>query len=231
MKLLNNLLLRLGFVHKSQIPSWKKDFINAFEPIIMVPFNGDPVFVKVRRPTQVEIREAGDFSLIETLTDKRQLKKPTKKQIKNYAETQNVLLQKALISPTYDQLMEWIGESEFVKTANKEYEECRDLLKRTSGNERKKLENDLDDLYIAARLVMPHDFIGGVISWMFQSDGSDIKNVTEEALLEAAFLAEKGHDNPSDHLHGRFTDFNKEDINKRAWSELHKYREDKKKKR
>jgi hypothetical protein len=36
--------------------------------------------------------------------------------------------------------------------------------------------------------------------------------------LEAAILAENGKDNPSDHISGIFTDHNKSDIDKHAWS-------------
>ena len=44
-------------------------------------------------------------------------------------------------------------------------------------------------------------------------------------LLEAAILAERGHNNPADHIHGIFTDFMKDDINKRAWILLTEERE------
>jgi len=47
-------------------------------------------------------------------------------------------------------------------------------------------------------------------------------------LIEAAILAERGHDNPANHLNGNFTDFMKDDINKRAWLLLEDERENKK---
>jgi len=59
------------------------------------------------------------------------------------------------------------------------------------------------------------------MSFALQQDNSDIKDVSEDMLFSAAIKATKGHDNPADHLPGNFTDFNREDINDRAWSIYH----------
>ena len=219
MKLLDKIAREMGYINKKQIPSWKDDFLQAINPIIAVPCNGDSVLVRVRKPSGVEIQECGDISLIEILDDKKRKKVIKKRDIRNYVDTQMKILNACLVSPTYDQLMEWAGSIDFVKETTRQYEECKNLLSRApSGPERLELEESLDALYIKSRLILPADFIGSIMSFVFEIDNSDIKKITKKMLYEAALLAKAGKDNPSDHLHGKFTDFNKEDINKRAWT-------------
>ena len=60
---------------------------------------------------------------------------------------------------------------------------------------------------------------------MYKRDNTDIKRVTEDMLLKAAMLAERGNDNPSDHMNGIFTDLQKQDIDTYGWILLNKHRE------
>jgi len=65
--------------------------------------------------------------------------------------------------------------------------------------------------------LLPADFVSYIVSYALKVDESDIKLISEDMLFEAADMAKRGHDNPADHMQGNFTDFNREDINKRAW--------------
>ena len=46
-------------------------------------------------------------------------------------------------------------------------------------------------------------------------------------LFHAAIKAVNGHNNPSDHISGIFTDFHKDDINNYAWIIYNEYQEQK----
>jgi hypothetical protein len=81
--------------------------------------------------------------------------------------------------------------------------------------------------------LLPEDFTAFIASYALGIDKGDIKKVSEKMLLEAAALAEKGHDNPADHLDGIWPEVQKgfylDDINKRAWQILQEYRDKHKK--
>ena len=64
---------------------------------------------------------------------------------------------------------------------------------------------------------LPKDFLSTITCYALGIEKSDIKEVTTNALMNAAVMAKMGNDNPSDHLKGLFTDYMKDDINKRAW--------------
>jgi hypothetical protein len=76
--------------------------------------------------------------------------------------------------------------------------------------------------------LLPDDFMATITAWAMGVDRTDIKKITRDILLEAALLAKNGGDNPSDHITGTFTDFQREDINKNAWIIYNEYQEEKK---
>jgi hypothetical protein len=230
---MSKLLSFFGYEKIKPKPSTKEGFELAMCPAVCVPFNGADMWVKLRQPNQVEIQAAGSFSLIETLTDKRKMKKITTKQILEYSKTQSKLLRAALVSPTYDEIIEAVSKDFYVVNAQKELKSCKDKLSLTShsNKERGLLEDEIDKLSIAIDLILPHDFIGAVIAWVFGPAKSELSKITEEMLLDAAILAEKGGDNPADHLvSALWSQFNKDDINRRAWIILNDKREKNKKK-
>ena len=104
----------------------------------------------------------------------------------------------------------------------------RDILKLheqlallPDGKEADELDMEITRLEISANLLLPDDFLAGVVSYAMGIAKSDIKEVNEEMLYNAAVAAKLGGDNPADHLHGRFTDFMRDDINRRAWIIFH----------
>jgi len=196
------------------------DFIeNEVSPIIMAPFMGGYVPVIVNRLNYAQIRACGDFSLIETTSDiisnKRKL---SPAEMIAYAEMQYNIVKASLRSPSYDEIMGVVYYSEISKGIAPEIEELESAIAELPvGPKRDILKSELDTLRMDYEFLLPADFVAYIVSYALKVDDSDIKLVSEDMLMEAACMAKNGNDNPSDHLPGNFSEFNREDINKRAW--------------
>jgi len=192
----------------------------AQKPAVMAPFFGVMVPVVVRKLSQVQIRACGDFSLIETVQDliQREDKKTSVEEMIKYSELQYEILERSLVSPTYAEVMSLNKYDVLRLEAEKELKELEDILNNMEHNkERKELMFKYNTALMESRFLLPVDFVSYIVAFALGVDASDIKEITEDMLFEAAFKATKGHDNPSNHLHGAFSDFNKEDIDNRAW--------------
>ena len=203
----------------------------AAYPLLMAPFNGTPIPVKLRELNQAQILACGNFSLIETLEDKLRItsKKCKIKDIIAYSSRNDNIVKAALINPTYEQIYKIIG-------VNPKLEEKKELLKELKkqlhnakpGPQRSALEEEIDTVRIWCDYLLPNDFISYIVSYTLGIDKSDIKTISQGMLLDAAVLAERGHDNPADHMDGKFTPYMKDDINRRAWFLLAEKRKEKK---
>jgi hypothetical protein len=185
-------------------------------PLLFLPFHGQLVPVKLQELNQAQIMACGEFSLINIFNDGH--KKIRKKDIIEYAEMQSSIAKMALVSPTYDQIMAKIGNNPAhgeIKKTLVELKEKLTLVKRGPG--RTLLEEEITNLRIKVDLIMPDDFLASITAYSLGLHKSDIKMVSRKMLIEAAALATRGHDNPADHLDGRFSAFNIADINKQAW--------------
>ena len=69
-----------------------------------------------------------------------------------------------------------------------------------------------------SQYILPSDFVSFIMDFALDQGNSDIKEVSEEMLFEAAILSTWGGGSGSvaDNLPGTFTKFNKVDINKRG---------------
>jgi hypothetical protein len=204
-------------------------------PIVFAPFFGVQTPVKLRELTQAQILACGNFSLIETFHDKARreatMKKPTMREIYDYAELQHNLCKAALVAPTYEEIFKVIGSDPKIDDKKKELQSLREMLRKApKGPERIKLEEEIAALEAFVNLLLPDDFIIFVMCYSIGIEKSDIKLVTEKMLLDAAILAERGKNNPADHIEGRFTAFMRDDINRRAWIILADERERNKRK-
>ena len=197
-----------------------RDFDSIKNPLIQVPFHGEPVLVQVRELTQAQIMACGggNMSLIETFQDKIRLKKkPSLKEIVAYAEIQTELCKRALLKPTYAEVFEVCAKGVDIEKNREELLEIERLIASMSaGPKRSALERETDGLRVWIDLLLPDDFLAAIVTYALGISKSDIKDVTEEALYRAAVLAKIGNDNPAGHLKGMFTDFMKDDINMRA---------------
>lgn len=194
----------------------------------MAPFCGVMIPVKLKELNQAQILSCGNFSLIETFEDKirNNVSNFTPREIIAYSERHYNIIRESLLSPTFDEIME-ICSDDF-KT--EEYKEKLHELKKKlevvpSGKEKNNLIEEINRYEVWVNFILPDDFVAYVVAYALSNDKSDIKKISKEMLIDAAVLAEKGHDNPADHIEGRFTAFNRDDINRRAWYYLAKKRE------
>lgn len=207
------------------------DLEQIIYPVIMAPFFGAVVPVMIRELTQAQILSCGDFSLIETFQDKiaAQTKNVTMKEIIEYSERQHAIVREALVSPTYEQILKAFDCDAKIKETKEKLEALKSRVEETPrGPKRAELEEEIASMRIWCEYVLPDDFLAFVVGYTLGIDKSDIKKVSEEMLLNAAILAERGKDNPADHLDGRFTSFMKDDINRRAWAIHRQWQEENK---
>lgn len=198
---------------------------DAAYPIVTLPFFGEPVQVQLRELTQAQIYACGgtDISLIETLHDKISAKKkPTLQDIVAYSEVYHKIARRSLRAPTYQQIMDTIGADIDIEQLRKDILALHEeLVLLPDGPEASELDMEITRLEVRANLLLPDDFLAGIVAYALGINDSDIKEVNEKILYHAAVAAKLGGDNPADHLHGRFTDFMRDDINRRAWVIFH----------
>lgn len=196
-------------------------------PLVILPFNGQPVSVRLRELSGAQVFSVGDVSLIETLQDKIRAKQnATIEEINKNIETQNNLCKLALVKPTYQEIMVIMDTHINTRDVEKELAEIKKLFMEASeGPEKAELKNRYNIYEIQFKFLLPADFMAAIINYSLKVIDTDIKKVTEETLLAAAQMATQGHDNPADHLPGRFTDFNREDINRRGWAEYYRWKD------
>jgi hypothetical protein len=221
-----NLLEKLHLIPAPRVifmPSALEQIEMAEFPVIFAPFHKVMVPVLLRELSEVQIRACGDFSLIETVTEPK--KTPTFEEILEYSRLQYKITQAALIRPSYADLMRVVGADKSVLAAHDRVLEIeRELFPLPEGPEKKEFMLEAQRLEMMSEYLLPSDFTAYVFSYAVGLAKSDIKKVSEKMLLDAAVLAEKGHDNPADHVAGNFTDFNRDEINLRAWYVLHEER-------
>jgi hypothetical protein len=205
-------------------------------PVLVAPFHGAPVPVKVRELTQAQIYACGNFSLIETFEDsiKKKSGKFTTQEILAYTDRNHEIVKAALVDPTYDELIAAVGQDKLITESKRKLDELDERTKTLAVGcaERTELEGRIDSLRIWIDLILPEDFMSFVVCYSLGVNKTEIKKVSEEMLINAATLAELGHDNPADHLHGLWeglpnAQFYKDDINTRAWILLNKSRREK----
>ncbi len=199
-------------------------------PLLALPFYGAPVICKIRELNQAQIMECGDFSMIETFADKiRKSIKPRRRDVVQYSQIMHNIARAALVEPTYDKIIAVIGCGPDFENEKRKLKDLQEKIASiANGPMRQSLEEEIDSFMVKINLLLPSDFLAALTSYVLGLHKSDIKMLTEEMLYNAACLAQLGHDNPHDHIAGRFTDFNKYDIDVRAWGiKAEKEKEDK----
>lgn len=207
---------------KKNAPSVLKQMEHAIKPALFCTFAGRPVVVIVRELNYAQTRACGDFSLIELEQDiinkLDEGKNISLKKMSEYSELQYNIVKAALVNPTYEEILSIVVDPEKIKHIEKELSEIQDLFYEIKDKkEKKSLQEEHIKLEMMYKYVLPADFVAAVMNRALARDKTDIDLVTEKMLIEAANKAKLGKDNPADHLPGNFTDFNREDINSRAW--------------
>jgi len=197
-------------------------------PIIAVPFFGTAIPFQVRRLTAAQIKSCGNITLIASFDNriKEQNGRFTVKEMVAFAERNNKILQECLVAPTYEQLLSYLNIKEKNELIKKQIEDLQKIIYECPrGPKKQSFEEELDGLRIWYDLIIPSETSSFIVAFVLGINESDIRKVNREMLLNAAYLAERGHDNPSDHLPGDFTDFMKDDINLQAWTTLDEEKE------
>lgn len=194
---------------------------------IVLPWNGKEALFIIRMLNSTQIKACGEFSTIVNLEYTGD--ELTFDEIFEIKQMQERLAKMSLVSPSYDEIIEVMYNSELIDRIKKLIGLAKEEIKSVKDIEHRDLlvkEVEAYELYLG--FLLPDDFMASLTATVLQRDNSDIRKVTRDMLLEAAILAERGKDNPSDHIKGDFTDFHREDINKHAWSILEDYRNDQK---
>ncbi len=197
------------------------------EMLIGLPWNGEVGLFRIRMLNAVQLRACGNFTTLqlekEGEEDKEDMTLDELIDIKNMQER---LMKASMVSPTYQEVLDWLEATPIIETMKKTIADTRTLIRTTMDiQEAKKYEDELQCYEIQMAFLFPDDFMSTLTGILLQRDCTDIRKVTREMLFEWACKAERGHDNPADHAEGIFTEFQREDINHYAWLELAHYRE------
>ena len=188
--------------------------------LILAHWKGSPCIVKVRELSDLQIQACGNFSLIET--DKYKWSKAqTKVQWKEllaYANQNVKICRAALISPTYDEIFNIVGQSGFCENVKRQVENVNVMLRdMQEGPAKQELEAIRDSLIMAWDIILPEDFIADVVDYALGMRKTDIKKVTEDMLFNAECLSQRHHKATHEFLKGGvFSDFNIRDIDTRG---------------
>ena len=186
---------------------------------VQVPFNSKLIWCKLRCPNGSQLQSRGSVTLIKIAQDHKSKKIDTEKLIE-IRNIQEGIVRDTLNYPTFEEIETLIfDEDNVMSKQKKELEEIRKIdLSELDIDKKKELTDEMDRLELATAFVLPEDAFSFLTSWGLGLDVSDIKNITEDMLIEAASLAKLGHDNPTDHMTGiTLTDRDKTDIDKTAW--------------
>jgi len=197
---------------------------------IVVPFNGSPVWCYVTCLNMIQIKSCGNISCLYFQDEKEKDKEFDIIKMIETKNAQEALIKLTLVKPSYNEIVGMITETNFLisekkQTLNKISEEIK---KVSDKREQKKLEKEAEQIEFYLGFLLPDDAMGFLTSWALGVEITDIKKLSREMIFNAAIMASNGKDNPSDHLTGIFTDFQKDDINNHAWHIYNQFVEDKK---
>jgi hypothetical protein len=194
----------------------------AANPVIFAPFKSSPdhpVYVPVvgHELSEPQIEACGSFSLIRSALDPKH--KLTLSEIKEFSALQHRIVEAWMLRPSYAELLKAVGASPAAAGAHEKLKAMEEqlFLLDAKSPERKALLSEVERLELMADCILPSDFCAFIFSFAVGIGKSDIQKVSDSMCREAAYLAIRGHDNPHDHIGGRFTAFNEKDIDRRSW--------------
>ncbi len=209
---------------KPTIQTEEMKLYEASYPLIIAPWHGIQTPIRLRKLTATQALSCGDFGMIELWEDKiKNRGVPTIEEMAAYAERHDKLCKLAMVKPSYDEAMKIAGAHIDSKDIDRQLSEIKALFDRLEALPQKdhvmlkKLREQYASIELQSKFILPADFTAYVVNYTLGISESDIKKVTEDMLYNAAVLATRGHDNPSDHLTGIFTDLMTREIDNRAW--------------
>lgn len=192
-------------------------------PVIVVPFYGKMVPVVVKRLEHIDALQIGNFSVIPDFhADVVAKNRVDFRRMQEYVEIHNAILKAVMVRPTFDEVLEMTGKYEDHKRIKAEIAEVQKMINGLKpGPKRSQLETEISAMEVQIDCVLPNDFTAAVVAASLQLEGTDVEKLSEEILRDAAIMAERAHDNPADHIGGRFERYPgdkliTEDINRRV---------------
>lgn len=194
---------------------------------IIVPFNGSPVWCQLTCLNYIQLKSCGDISCLNFDFDEN--KKPSIEEVIETKNAQEAICKLSLIRPSYDDIISLVTGVDFrISEKKEELKKLKKEIQALHAKEKKKATRRIEKIEYEIGFLLPDDTMSFITSWAIGADITDIKRITRDILLDAAIMADNGKDNPTDHITGIFTDFQKEDINKHAWYIYKQFIEDKK---
>lgn len=186
---------------------------------ICVPFNNMPVWCYVTCLNMIQLKSCGDISCLYFPKEDQTEKEPDILDIIKRKNAQEALVKLTLVCPSYDEIVGMITDTNFLISKNQDMlnKINQEIKKAPSGKEKIKLEKQAEKIEYHLGFLLPDDAMAFITAWALGVEITDIKKLSRDILLDAAIMAMNGKDNPTDHISGVFTDFQKEDINKHAW--------------
>jgi hypothetical protein len=190
---------------------------------VKVPFNNEWIWCNLKCLNGTQIESFGNFSNI--IPKEKRGGELSHDDLINYRNFQEQVAGAVLNIPTYDHIMELVQKEDFViSDKKKELERIKNIdISILPIAQRIEIEKDIERLELFLGYILPTDTFDFLVFWAMGNDVTEVKKLSDEQLLHAALLADRGHDNPSDHLSGIFSDHNKDDINRAAWNLLSEY--------
>lgn len=181
--------------------------------LISVRFNGVPVFVKVKKLSDLEIQAIGNFSLIgggAPVTDWRK--------IIATAEIQNELVKASLVTPSHADIFNIVGIPSFIEEKKKQFIEIeKQICELPKGPLKKELETAAALLRMQFELILPNDFCTDISDYILGRNRTNIDKITNDILLECYFSHKQFGGRPSMYCDDEtLTPFNKRDIDNNA---------------
>ena len=198
---------------------------------VAVPFNGVDVFCQLRCPNATQIEQCGDISNItQDMENNKKIEYEEIIKIRNYQEA---LCKIVFNKPTFDHIAKLIGINDFVISEKRDelnkiknqYEQNETIL---DNIQKETLMTKIKTLELELGFILPDDTMSFITKWAMGNDVSDIKKITRDTFLRAAVLAKAHNKAPSDYISGRFTDYNKLEIDAHAAIVLDDYMKDQK---
>jgi len=185
---------------------------------VAVPFNGVNIYCQLRCPNATQIEQCGDISnIVDEKLQKDSVKKLEYDELITIRNFQEALCKITFNIPTYDNIVSIVGNKDFVISDKKK--ELKDIENKYNQNkdkmtekEKKEIENDIKTLELELGFLLPDDTMVFITRWATGNDVSEIKKINRENFLRAALLAKRYNKAPSDYISGRFTDYNKMEI-------------------
>jgi len=200
------------------------------EFLVALPWNGKPAWFKIFMLNATQLSACGNFSVLPTMIqeDEKLSESEHMAMIKELKNTQENVFKLALASPSFAELSDMYDATDTLKRVRKTLIENAEKLKELPDDDPDKaqLEREQEMYVMFTGFTLPDDFTETLIAIIYQRNNSDILKTSEDMLLRAAFLAERGKNSPHDHIHGNFTEFHQTEIDRHGWYLLSKFREE-----